>query len=324
MTQLTGKNAQMNAVNLTVQAIAKQIDEALPPGAVTPRHTGDGHFYGVPSGNVYPSVTGVISVIKDRSIQNFDMNEAMRYVEQNINDCVVDGKLDMMKTIDLLHNAKKASRNILKDAGDIGTQIPDRREEYFQRWIDDGSRPSISDYVKDDDDPRLKSGMRALDMFCNETEYIPIRTEVMVYSDRYKLAGMLDDIGMINTVKRKGDLKCAHDLYYDMLVTRCMKCDMKKAWEVCMMDLKSSNQFKDSYYYQVSIYYMMFENLTGIKTDRNFILKVSKDNGKYKTEELTKMRNLVAGAKKIIAAAAAVDKVKDLRKTSNAPNVLQI
>jgi hypothetical protein len=69
---------------------------------------------------------------------------------------------------------------------------------------------------------------------------------------------------------------------------------------------------------------MMFENLTGIKTDRNFILKVSKDNGKYKTEELTKMRNLVAGAKKIIAAAAAVDKVKDLRKTSNAPNVLQI
>jgi len=318
------KETQLNEVHLLATAVATQIDEKLPPGAVTPRHTGDGHFYGVPSGNVYPSVTGVISVIKDRSIQNFDMNEAMRYVEANIKGCVVDGSLDMMKTIDLLHNAKKASRNIFKDAGDIGTQIHDRREEYFQQWIDTGSRPSIFDYIKEDDDPRLKSGMRGVSLFCDETEYIPIRTEVMVYSDRYKLAGMLDDIGIINTVKRKGDRNCAHDLLYEQYITRCIKCDMKKAWEVCMMDLKSSNQFKDSYYYQVSIYYMMFKEITGLITDRNFILKVSKDNGKYKTEELTNMRSLVAGAKKIIAAADAVDKVKDLRKTSNAPNVLQI
>jgi hypothetical protein len=322
---MSTQDVQKSMVMHEVKDIARRIDLSLPPGAVVPRHTGDGHFYQVPGGNVYPSVTGVISVIKDRSIQNFDMNEAMRYVEANIQKCVVDGKLDMMETIDLLHNAKKASRNILKDAGDIGTQIHDRREEYFQDWIDTEARPPISDYIKEDDDPRLKSAMRALNVFCDETEYIPIRTEVMVYSDKYGLAGMLDDIGIINTLVRKGDSKCQHtNIFYDGFKTRCMDCDMKKEWQVCMMDLKSSNQFKDSYYYQVSIYYMMFEALTGIKTDRNFILKVSKDNGKYKTEELTNMRSLVSGAKKIIAAADAVDKVKDLRKKSNAPKVLKI
>jgi hypothetical protein len=301
------------------------IDQALPPGSVVPRHTHEGHFYGVPSGGVYPSVTGVISYVKDPSIQLFDMNEALRYVEAHLHHCVTDGDLDYMKVIDMLHEAKKAPRGVLMDAADIGSQIHDRREKYYQDWIYSSKRPDITQYYDiDKDDQRLVSAMRALGKFCDEEGYVPIRTELLVYSDKYKLAGTLDDIGMVNTWLRKGDKKCQHNYIYDGLVTRCDKCDMKRQWQFCMKDLKSSNQFKDSYYFQVALYNFMFMKLTGLRTQRNFILKVDKTSGVWKTEELKNMPQLIAGAKKIIMAADAVEKIRGMRQQSNAKKTIKI
>ena len=314
----------MQLVHDHVKAMRGLIDTALPPGAVVPRHTDGGHFYGVPNGGVYPSVTGVISYVKDPSIQQFDMNEALRYVETHIHTAMVGGEVDFMKVMDVMHEAKKAPKGVLVDAGDIGTKIHDKREEYYQDWIDTGKRPLIEKYYTDQDDVRLISGMRALSSFCDDSGYIPIRTEVMVYSDKYRIAGMLDDVGMVNTVIRKGDRACQHELWYEGMKTRCDKCDHKRQWQFCLTDLKSSNQFKDSYYFQVALYIMMFTDLVKVKPERSFILKVSKTDGRYSTEELTKMPQLVAGAKKVIAAAEAVEKVKQLRKKSNAKQVIVI
>ena len=321
----TGREAQQQLVLDRVLYVRGLIDTALPPGSVVPRHTDEGHFYGVPNGGVYPSVTGVISYVKDPSIQQFDMNEALRYVESHIHTAMEGGEVDFMKVMDVLYEAKKAPKGVLMDAADIGTKIHDRREEYYQTWIDEGKRPPITnfyDVVKDD--PRMCSAMRALSSFCDEQEYLPIRTEVMVYSDRYKLAGMLDDVGMVNTIIRKGEKDCQHNLWYEGFKTRCDKCDHKRQWQFCLTDLKSSNQFKDTYYLQVALYHMMFVELVGIKPERSFILKTSKTDGRYHTEELTKMPQLVSGAKKIIAAAEAVGKVKELRSKSNAKKVISI
>jgi len=255
------------------------------------------------------------------------MNEALRYVEAHLHECVTDGDLDYMKVMDVLYAAKKAPRGVLMDAADIGTQIHDRREKYFQDWIDAGSPPLIQQYFSTDkDDPRLVSAMLALGKFLDESQYIPIRTEVLVYSDKYKLAGQLDDLGMINTVVRKGDPDCVHNEWFSGMETRCDKvgCGRKRRWEFCLTDLKSSNQFKDSYYLQVALYGMMFTQLTGLKPDRNFILKVSKTDGQYKTEELRYMNQLVANAKRVVVAAQAAQKVKELRKISNAKKVITI
>jgi len=232
-----------------------------------------------------------------------------------------------MQVMDMLYEAKKAPKGVLMDAADIGTQIHDRRELYFQDWIDAGSPPLLQQYFQvGKDDVRLVSAMRALGKFLDESEYIPIRTEVLVYSDKYKLAGQLDDLGMINTVVRKGDPDCVHNEWFDGLETRCDKvgCGRKKHWEFCLTDLKSSNQFKDSYYLQVALYRMMFVQLTGLQPSRNFILKVSKTDGEYKTEELTRMTQLVANAKRVIVAEQAMRKVKEIRKNSNAKKVIVI
>lgn len=320
-----GRDQQQQLVLKRIHEVRDAIDKALPPGAVVPRHTDEGHFYGVPSGNVYPSVTGIIGYVKDPSIQQFDMNEALRYVESHIHEVVVDGELDMFKAMDLLHEAKKAPKGVLMDAADIGTKIHDRREKYYQDWIDTDVRPNIEDYYDvNQDDVRLVSAMRALNKFCDEHEYIPIRCEMLVYSDKFQIAGTLDDLGMVNTILRKGDKKCQHDMFYNEYESRCMKCDLKRVWQVCLTDLKSSNQFKDSYFLQVALYQMMFVDLTGIKPKRNFILKTSKTDGHYKIEELKKMPSLIANAKRVIMAAQAMNKVKEIRKKSNAPKVISI
>ena len=315
----------MSLVYERVHSTRRAIDDVLPKGAVVPMHTEEGHFYRVPSGKIYPSVTGRIGYVKDPSIQQFDMNEALRYVEKHISEVVVNGEVDYFKAMDMLHEAKKAPKGVLIDAGDIGTQIHDRREEYYNTWIEAGTRPDIKDFYDIQiDDQRIVSAMRALGLFCDEQHYIPIKTEMYVYSDKYKTAGQLDDLGMVNSVIRRGDRKCEHNLWYEGFVTRCDKCNLKRQWQLALTDLKSSNQFKDSYYLQVALYQMMFVDNTKIKPERNFILKTSKEDGTYKMEELKKMPQLIAGAKKVILAAEAVEKVKEIRKGSNAKTVTTI
>lgn len=269
------------------------IDLSLPPGAVVPQHTADGHFYGTPSGNVYPSVTGKLSTVKDESIQNWNMNEALRFVEQNLPRLIKDGQIHIPSAIDLFAEAQRVPKGLLHAAGDIGTKVHDRREKYFQAWIDSGKitdwRPDVREFYDDSDDPRLICGMLGLEKFLNDTGYIPIRTEVMVYSDRYKVAGMLDDIGVIR-----------HNGY----------------WKLALMDVKTSNQMKAHYWLQVALYHMMFKDLVGVKPDVNFILKLKKDVPEYDIEYIHNITKVVAGAKNVLKVADTMDFIKSKRKNN--------
>jgi len=260
-------------------------------------HTANGHFYQVPTGVVYPSVTGKLGYVKDESIQNFAMNEALRYIEEHMHEVIVNGKIDMMKAIDLFVEAKKTPSGMLHAAADIGTRIHDRREEFFQRWIDQGApaplRPDIHDFCRIDDDKRIHAGMLGLDKFVREYKYIPIRTEVMVYSDKHQVAGMLDDIGIM-WHKPKGA--------------------RKGKWMLTLMDLKTSNQMKAHYWLQVAMYHLMFEDLTGLKPQLDVILKLNKDLPEFKLEYLKNIRVLKAGVKSVLKTASVMEHIKSARK----------
>ena len=241
----------------------------------------------MPSGGVYPSVTGKLGYVKDESIQNFAMNEALRYVGEHLHETIVDGKVDMMKAIDLIAEAEKAPTGLLHAAGDIGTRIHDGREKYFQDWIDTGKRPAISDYVRDSHDPTYKAGMLGVDKFLDETGYMPIRCEVMVYSDEYEVAGMLDDIGV---------------MWHD------------DQWKLTLMDVKTSNQMKAHYWLQVAMYQMMFSELTGLEPERSIICKVSKDYPSYTLEELQDVDRLKEGVRAVLKVADTMQFIKESRK----------
>jgi len=250
--------------------IRKVIAEKLPVGCIIPAHTDSGHFYRV-GDKTYGSVTGKLQVLKDPSLANWKMNRAVDYVLQNINS---DKDIQV-----LLAEAKNAPQEIFEDAGDIGSKIHSDRQEYFQKWIDEGIRPSMSIAG----DPRAISAFRALNKFCDDTGYIPVVTELLLWSEKLGVAGTLDDLGIIDG-------------------------------KLVLCDLKSSNQLKDTYWLQIAMYYQALVERTGLKPRDCFVLRVSKTDGTYELEYLKDMRKLVKYAKAVVAIDDGLQFIKQSRK----------
>src|SRR3990167_6123338 len=295
--------------------LRQEIYKKIPEGSVIPQHTEKAHFYQVGE-IVYPSVTASLAILKDESLINYKMNEALRYVFKywkEFND---------ENIIDHLESAENAPQVRLEDAGDIGTEIHDIREKIFRDWIFTGKRPEdFLSYIPEDPikDLRAISAIRALDKFCTEWEYEPVVTELYVYSHKLKYAGTLDDLGLMKKVIRPGDPNCEHEMFESSkLVKTCMKCDYKSVKEFVLCDLKSSFQFKDHYFFQVALYFEMFRKLIGrvpaLRVKRVFILKVSKEDGTYKIEDLKKPSLLARYCKHMLKTNEGIQLIKQLRK----------
>ncbi len=269
-----------------------RILEALPEGTVVPRHTEKAHFYEVPRvGLTYPSVTGKLQALKDEGLINYKMNRALEYVSVH-----KDEMIDPSRAMEVLDEASKESDKILKDAGDIGTIIHNAREEYFNDWIATGARPTdlrrfIPPHVTD---RRAISGLRGVERFCVEHKYQPVISELYLYDEEWETAGALDDIGLM------GDLET-----------------------IVLLDLKSSNRFKDHYFFQVAMYWRMFGKLTGIWPERALILKSSKEDGTYKLEELRELPKLVEYADHLVRLNEGLAFVEAMRK-DNQKNVIAV
>lgn len=308
---------------MTPASLRQLILEKIPEGSVIPRHTDRKHLYEiVPEGGaIYESVTTRLQVVKDESLINYKMNRALDYVFANYQKFT---DANVMEHIDI---ASKQSGIILEDAGDIGTAIHSYREAYFAEWIKHWKRPesALAFIPQYQTDIRATSGMRALEKFVVENDYIPLVCEIRVWDREYKVAGTLDDVGLMRKTLRPGNPECAHAeiLIDEKLEGRCLHCDLKYRYELVLCDLKTSNQFKDHYFFQVSLYYMMFCRLTGLKPKRCFILKVSKEDGSYKIEELFNIGKLVRYAKSMLRTNDGLDFIRSVRK-DNQKNVLVI
>lgn len=259
---------------------------------------------------------------------NYKMNRA---VESLRNFIFGLSKVPEMEEIEkACEIAGRVSQDILEDAGDIGTRIHNYREIIFNEWIKTGVRPD--DFTKfipaEDVDVRAISGVRALQSFCVERDYIPVRCELLVYSHEDRVAGTLDDLGLMRKTVREGNPECDHKAMNLMQVkescvmidergvSRCLRCDLKYYYEFVLMDIKTSNQLKDHYFFQVCLYWRMFWKLMGakFKPERCIIVQLSKENGRYKIEDLKKPAKLAQYAKHMLKTNEAVDFIQSLRK----------
>lgn len=301
------------------------IKTKIPDGSVVPRHTERQHFYEVlPLQRTLPSVTAKLQVLKDESLMNYKMNRAVDYVALNwkkFTDDSIGAHLE---------SAKNVSSDILKDAGDIGTDIHQYRENYFNDWIKEGKMPAKppTEYIDPSKhDIRAISAMRALYKFVIENNYEPVVSEQLVYDAKFGVAGTLDDLGIMDFVVRVGDVNCEHSFINVKGgrgdIKRCMKCGRKTSREFVLLDIKTSNQFKDHYFFQVAMYFMMFRQLTGLKPKKCLILKLSKENGTYQIEDLRNVALMVQAAKSMLILDALVGRIKDIRK-DNQKTVLKI
>lgn len=297
---------------MTPQEYRAAIFAALPEGSVETAHTDRGHFYKVPAiGKTFPSVTGKLQILKDESLINYKANRTAEFVFANWK------KFTDENIIDYLERAKNVSADVLKDAGDIGTLIHDCREKFFRSWIDSGVKPPTAKAFIPPECPDLRvlSAMRALDKFCEERRYVPVVSELYLYDDQFELGGALDDIGVMPKVLREGNPDCLHaEMMVSGQFSRCMLCPLKEETQLVLLDVKTSNQFKDHYFFQVALYYMMFVRLTNLKPKTVFILKLSKEDGTYKIEELRGMPKLVGYAKHMLKTHEALAFIKSTRK----------
>jgi hypothetical protein len=304
-----------------IDKIRKVVSEAIPAGSVIPRHTDKGHFYEiVPLQRTVRSVTHKIGFIKDAGLMNFKLNrgmEALAEYKQVINADNLD---------DLIALAKKAPEQDFFDAGEVGRQIHEEREHYMRRWMDTGKRPeSILEFhihQFDEADKRgheknmqVVAGLRGVEKFITEYQYIPAFCELYVYDSKLDTAGTLDDLGTIRVIDDKGDPNCQHDIGVSKRGNAsCIKCPYKSHRELVLVDIKSSNQFKDHYWIQVMLYYYMFYKLTKLRPKSVYIIKVSKEDGFYKPEKLKEIPYLIKVAKETISMHEHLEKVKKLRE----------
>lgn len=275
-------------------AVRKSILKKIPDGSVITRHNEKGHFYEiVPLGGVvYPSVTAKLQILKDPGLMNWKMNEALKYIFQNYQKFTDDNILEHIS------NAKRSPQDIFEDAGDIGTRIHNYRENYFKKWIRSGIKPGLgADFIPEvEKDVRAISAMRGLDKFVDDWRYEPVVSELYVWSEQFEIAGTLDDIGIIQKDRKK---------------------------KLVLLDLKSSNQFKDHYFFQVAMYLMMFVKITGIVPEVSLILKVSKTDGTYSIEEMRNTRRLISFAKAVLRVNDGLEFIGEMRK-DNQKKVLKI
>lgn len=309
----------------SAQDIQERIRTMMPEGSVITEHTDRGHFYRIMTpdekgnvGNVYPSVTGKLQILKDESLINYKKNQVITYIFKNFS------KLTEANLMEHLSLAERVPEDILADASDIGRQIHDTREEIFKAWMASGVRPEdFTSFIKPDMvDVRLRSAIRALQSFCIDHDYRPIATELFVYNHKLKVAGTLDDIGFLRKVLIEGDPQCKHDYFHKGQSLICFNCDRKVRDIFVLMDLKSSNQFKDHYFFQVGLYYWMLFKLLGIRPEECFILKLSKEDGTYKIENLKKPAMLASYARSMLRTNDAIAYIRSLRK-DNQKNVAE-
>lgn len=286
-----------------IDQLRKKIQDRVLELNVQTKHSESGHFYFVPEhGETYGSVTGLQYIIKDPSIELFMKNETLRYIRRNFQQINTDNLEEH------LDNAGNASITVRDTAGGFGTTIHNLREEYFKEWIITGEKPRFTVESLALRDPmcsqEIRSGCAGLDKFLTETGYIPVGCEVMVYSKKWKIAGCLDDIGLLPIKVPVANTDGGYKIKYELV----------------LMDLKTSNMMKSFYTCQVGAYYKMFIELFKIRPKKCFILKVGKEHRDYQIEWLPDMKLAVRSVQSLVNLGADLRAIDEIRK----PKAVQI
>ena len=243
---------------------------------IQPAHTDKEHFYQY-QGIKYPSVTGRLQILKDPGLMNWKMNRALETVREKWKP----EQGYSQELIDaILVEAKATPQLEFEGAGSIGTRIHDYRQRNFQAMIDG----HFGVWYVIDGESTVQSGCRAVRKFIEETKYQPLACEFYLADDKLGIGGTGDDFGILNGKQT-------------------------------FLDVKSSNiGDKDSYFYQVALYVLMFERLYGIRVQDTKILHVSKTDGTYKLIDIPDIRKRIKESKQIIKVSSFLESLRQEKK----------
>lgn len=221
----------------------------------------NGHWYGFGK-PIYKSVTQKLSIIKDEGLMNWKMNRALEVME----DYLLKNTLkpyfvirteniptEIIKPGQIIEQAKLAPQQEFEGAGDIGKAVHNWREKWFRDWMSDEDLYRTNFPACADPRPQVKASCEAIKRCITDLKAEPIACELRLADDKLEIGGTMDDLWAVPKDNK---------------------------WEIYLIDLKTSNQAwgKDSYFFQVVLYWAMFRKLYKIKIDKIFILHTSKKN----------------------------------------------
>lgn len=279
----------------TVEQIQQILKEKMPPGIVMPRHTRYGHFYEhVPTSQTFASVTTKSGILEGEHLKKWAANLAVQYIDKNWDIITPENKPEIYK------GAVMAHVKDLEQAGDIGTQGHNVIERYLNAWINTKRRPqSITAFITGTD-TRLHAIARSAEQFCVDFNAVPIVSEMKVTSVKYGYGGTLDSLMMIGRVLEKGmtpldGTRCVH-FWGEKKSGRldfmeCMFCGRQVQHFFCLVDWKTSNSIeKPEYAMQGSAYWQALYEMTGLKPEDIFVVRLDKDRLRYEVMRITDRR----------------------------------
>jgi len=163
----------------------------------------------------------------------------------------------------LLLAAKSAHKDILDEAGDVGTAA--------HKWIEDSVRHAITfnggviekmNDMAPTDERSVNCGLAAFD-WMQKHNVRWVCTERVVYSRKHKYAGTCDGLALVDNCDNPA---CCSRLFID---------------ELSLIDWKSSNQLSVQYLYQSAAYQNAITEETGQDIRARWILRLGKEKGEF-------------------------------------------
>lgn len=172
--------------------------------------------------------------------------------------------IHMADFLELCDKAKKAPREILDDAGDVGSDAHRSLEDSI-RYAINTTNKIVEKLVNIPKDPRAVSCCNAALSWMRAHNVRWECTERKIYSREYEFAGTMDGLAIVSS--------CSNPI--------C--CPVHFTDRLSIIDWKSSNQLSVSYLAQVAAYRYAYQEETEWtpKVDDAFILRLGKEDGEF-------------------------------------------
>jgi hypothetical protein len=205
------------------------------------------HRFTVNGNPVFPSVTGATGVIdKSRPLIYWAVGLTKDFLMGNLQALIDDTKGDKIAAI--IDEAVKQHSIKKKEAADVGTQV----HAWVEAFIKAKSKKDWPEIPKD---PQVFNGISAFLKWVDEYEVKFISSEKLIYSKKYKYAGIMDAEAII---KRK----------------------------LCVIDFKTSKAIYPEMRFQVAAYQAAVEEESGKEYSGNkWLARFDKTTGDFEAHE---------------------------------------
>ena len=209
-----------------------------------------------------PSVTTVVKVIDKSQIL---INWAVKLTVEKLLSSI-SFPIDEQEFVKKVLLAKKAHRERLEDAGNVGTRSHDWIEWYIRQTLS-SAKDQVS-YLSDLDqdqsyDDRIKSCCSAAVGWMLKHDVRWVSTERKIYSREYMYAGTLDGIAIVSSCDNR---ECCPHEFKDRL---------------SLIDWKTSNQLYQEYLFQTAAYQHAYQEETGDSIVDRWIIRLGKEDGSF-------------------------------------------